>query len=317
MTSRVLTGGGLFDAEEEYIYFLAGTMHDTTTSEHPYSLMAVNDLDDMTRLRRFEERLNQGKVMLDSGIFWLTQRHARRHGVHMDDALGLHPSAVDGYDWLYESYLEVVTRYEDRLWGYVELDQGGAVNKRETRAHLEAEGLRPIPVYHPLVDGWEYFDELASTYDRICVGNIVQANPSQRKRLMATVWERRRRHPGLRWVHLLGYTPNQLANAYPPNSADSSTYAKILNWGAPAMSGAGAMGAPYGRFPRGFSYRLGDRVEKTSAPSYARAVDMLQAQAYFSQRSWRGSSADLRDAFCSAFPDPYPGEDLPERLESA
>ena len=60
----------------------------------------------------------------------------------------------------------------------VEVDQGGRENKIKTRARLEKMGLRPIPVYHPLNDGWDYFDYLAENYDRICMGNVVNAEAS-------------------------------------------------------------------------------------------------------------------------------------------
>ena len=59
----------------------------------------------------------------------------------------------------------------------------------------ESLGLKPIPVYHPLLDGWDYFDELAAQYDRICFGNIVQAPAATRIRLLHTLWERHRRYP--------------------------------------------------------------------------------------------------------------------------
>ena len=62
---------------------------------------------------------------------------------------------------------------------------------------LEQMGLRPIPVYHPFNDGWDYFDYLAERYDRICFGNVVQADRETRKRLVATAWERHRKYPHL------------------------------------------------------------------------------------------------------------------------
>ena len=105
-------------------------------------------------------------------------------------------------------------RYGSRLWGYIELDQGGAVHKRRTRTALEQAGLAPIPVYHPFNDGWDYFDELCARYDRICVGNVVQAPRAIRCRIFATVWERQRAYPDV-WIHYLGVTPTPTQIAYP------------------------------------------------------------------------------------------------------
>lgn len=226
------TGGGRFDRQADPIYFLAGD-GDYVKHRAPNTLMALNEIMGGKRhAQELERRLDAGEnVFLDSGIFWLTNQHARAHDVAMDEALALHPSKIDGFDALRAAYVATVKKYEHQLWGFVELDQGGAERKRETRAALEAEGIVPIPVYHPLNDGWDYFDELCESYDRICVGNVVQAERSVRKRILATVWERHRRHPDV-WVHVLGLTPNELIGTYPFNSCDSSTFIASLRWGA-------------------------------------------------------------------------------------
>lgn len=316
-TKARATAGSTYDPDEGFIYFLAGNALDPShisAPAHRYSLMAVTDVDSGNGVLELEGRLRYGhKLLLDSGIFWLTQRHAKAHGVHMDEALGLHPSQIDGFDWLYETYCELVTKYEDKLWGYIELDQGGAERKRETRARLEADGFRPIPVYHPLNDGWDYFDELCQGYDRICVGNIVQAPPAVRKRIIATIWERRRAYPDV-WIHLLGFTPNEFVTAYPAcNSCDSSSWVYSLRYGAPSAPGASAMGKAFGRFTAGFSYVTG---EGSSAPEHPagvyRAIEFLSMEAHFQHGAWRQAWQDRAELFDL---DPWPprvkGEELP------
>ena len=79
-------------------------------------------------------------------------------------------------------------------------------------------------------DGWDYFDELCEGYDRVAFANLVQAGTGERKRLMATLWERRQRHPGI-WIHALGLTPSTLTVAYPVDSADSSSWVSAARWG--------------------------------------------------------------------------------------
>lgn len=204
---------------------------------HPfplYVLLAVNDLNpgsahDMAVLEGVLE--SGARVLLDSGVFWLTNRHKRAHDMTMDAALALHPTKVDGFDWLWERYITLVERYGDKLWGVIELDQGGAPRKRETRKRLHDEyGIRPIPVYHPLNDGWDYFDELAESTDRMCFGNIVQAKVPTRVRLVATAWERKQQYPHL-WIHLLGYSLSPHLFAYPIESCDSSSWLSLLRWG--------------------------------------------------------------------------------------
>lgn len=112
-------------------------------------LVAVNDLYGEGGDRVLESLLDRGHtVLLDSGIFNLTNEHMRATGVTMDEALRLAPDEITGFDRLFDRYVEIATKYGDRLWGYIELDQGGAENKRRTRARLESLGLTPMPVYH-------------------------------------------------------------------------------------------------------------------------------------------------------------------------
>lgn len=220
------TGGGLFDPTEKGIMFAAGA----ASSLPRRYLVAVNDLYGEGGDRVLESLLDRGHtVLLDSGIFNLTNEHMGATGVTMDEALRLAPDEITGFDRLFDRYVEIATKYGDRLWGYIELDQGGAENKRRTRARLESLGLTPMPVYHPLVDGWDYFDELARGYDRMCMGNVVQASQHVRERLVHTLWERHRAYPDL-WVHVLGLTVNEWCAPCPPDSCDSSTWVTGLRY---------------------------------------------------------------------------------------
>lgn len=218
-------------------------------------LIATNDFNpESDRDINMVEALIDGgaKVLLDSGIFWLTNRHKRAHGISMDEALSLHPDQVDDFDWLFNRYVRLHERFGDRLWGIIELDQGGAVRKRETRKRLHDLGIDPIPVYHPFVDGWDYFDELAESYDRMCFGNVVQAKAHVRTRLLHTAYERKRAYPHL-WLHLLGYSMNEWLHACPVESCDSSSWLCIIRWAASAKDRA--MLKSYGGFPTSLRYR--------------------------------------------------------------
>lgn len=292
------TGGGRFKRADCPIYFIATGMHGLlqVAGIHPFTLIAVNELQGDGALAKFEEMLDMGTtVFLDSGIFNLTNAHKRAHDISMNDALALAPSEIDGFEQLYERYCYIVEKYQDRLWGYVELDQGGIHNKRKTRAGLEAKGYRPIPVYHPLNDGWEYFDELAKSYDRICVGNIVQAAPHIRKRLIATIWERQRQYPHL-WVHLLGMTANQQMVAYPQTSCDSSSWIACLRWTS-SDSDTGTL-ARFDSMPEGFSYEFGlkdDAKVAMDKPSHRKALLFAAMRAHMRQRNWRVIRAGYTD----------------------
>ena len=241
--------GGSWDPTQRHLFFTAGVNTsadgmDSDTMGNRYippraNLFSVNEL---AAVNGNVNRTGAGWVslmksidvgcptFLDSGIFFLTNVHKRTHGTTMDEALALAPEEIDNFDWLFDTYVEVCAELGDVLWGYNELDQGGRENKIRTRQRLEGLGLAPIPVYHPLNDGWDYFDDLASEYDRMCYGNLVQAGNHIRQRLLATAYERHTAYPDL-FIHFLGLTPNELQMSLPFDSADSSAWAAPFRFG--------------------------------------------------------------------------------------
>lgn len=291
--------GGTWDPTDRQIYFLATNVSRQQAmgaEYHGYLLMAANEL--ATGRQHLERLLSEGHhILLDSGIFWLTQRHVRAHDdMTMDDALALPPEEIEGFDELFGQYVELVTAYGDQLWGYVELDQGGAVNKRRTRARLHDLGLAPIPVYHPLNDGWDYFDELASDHDRVCFGNIVQADTDTRMRLVTTAYERKRHgYPNL-WLHLLGLTPNELMNAVPCDSCDSTSWLNVLRWDGYLEH---AMLRAFSKMDPEYKYVLGrqpidaDDPRFTQSDKYALSMSLVGCE--FMQVGWRHWRDRLRD----------------------
>lgn len=285
MKKRKQTGGGTFDKSESPIYYIAtgADTHRRANARSPYVLIAVNELKSDSDMELLEELIGRGfKVFLDSGIFNLTNEHARKYDVAMDDALALAPTEIEGFEKLWDRYIDIVTRYADGLWGFIELDQGGAVNKRKTRARIEKEtGLIPIPVYHPLNDGWDYFDELVGEYDRICFGNIVQARTPVRKRLLTTLYERQRKVAPDVWVHVLGFTPNEWVGAIPwYGSADSSSWTRNLRWSSSHKSYG--MCKTISNFPRTMVY------EYDAPDSYNKAIEFGAVQGgTFLSRTWR------------------------------
>mgnify|MGYP007070565419 CR=1 FL=1 len=283
------TEGGTFDPREECIYFIAANpdRQQEGVVVHPYILVAVNELKTDKQLEMLGSWIDKGaKVLIDSGIYNLTMEHSRNHDVSMDTALSLAPDQIDGFPQLLERYTTIVKEYGPKAWGYIELDQGGAVNKRKTRSLLHAAGFAPIPVYHPLVDGWDYFDELCSTHDRICIGNIVHASEEARVRILSTIYERRRKYPDL-WTHTLGLTPNEWMNAIPTNSADSSTWLVPIRY--PAGIADRAMLKPVSKLAQDFQYvRQTDRDSPTGS---GKACRMSAIQSGLTQRNWRNAIA--------------------------
>lgn len=293
----IQTAGGTFDRREAPIYFAAGQHN---TPHYPkHVLIPVNELMSKGGEKRLVELLDAGhSVLLDSGVFWLTNEHKRRTGMTMDEALGLPPEEIPRFDQLFDRYVYLTKTYGDRLWGYIELDQGGSENKTRTRRRLHDLGLRPIPVYHPLNDGWDYFDELAQSHDRICFGNIVQASSPTRVRLLHTMWERRRQYPHL-WVHALGLTANEWSLAIPADSSDSSTWLAPLRW-ATAASESTAL------------RRLGDLGQpfrySAEPGAYVHATQMLAQSVQHTADTWRLIQTRTRELGDNPHPPRMEGE---------
>ncbi|MBX3490886.1 hypothetical protein [Parvibaculum sp.] len=293
MTARIATGGK-WSPDVWPVYFTA-SKPDTLqycAPFHDYLLCAVNELAGEHQMKFLRGFLKAGKsVLIDSGVFYLSTQHAKSHGLKMNEALALAPTDVDGFEDLFKRYVSLVTDIGERVWGYIEIDQGGRENKIRTRAKLEALGLRPIPVYHPLNDGWDYFDELASRYDRICIGNVVQADMETRRRLMATAWERRRKHPHL-WIHALGLTASEMVAAWPVNSCDSSTWLSSIRWGFHAAVVANKR---CWDIDRGFNYPLAGSPD-ASDERRDKAVQFCGYNATFACSTMRVMAAEQQEA---------------------
>lgn len=267
------TTGGTFDGDDPYVHFLAGGTTASFTN-YRHLLFAVNELNTKAELEAFERVCDSGvRVMLDSGIFNLAMTHAKKHNVTHDVGLSMAPEEIDGFDELWDQYGRLVTKYADRLWGVVELDQGGIENKPRTRARIEEEfGVIPMPVYHPLLDGWDYYDALAKKYDRICFGNIVKAAPTRRLRLVHTAVERARAYPYL-WTHFLGMTPFQGLLALPyRGSSDSSSWLTGIRW-PPSWVAFSALGS-IGHYPPPMWSHSGTNVDGNIDDHAAKALQI-------------------------------------------
>jgi hypothetical protein len=247
------TTGGTFDRTRRFAYFAAtgaerhfeGEAQGVYVYPHRHVLIAVNELTTKASLVAFQRLIDQERhVLLDSGIYNLAMQHARKHSVHMDVALSLAPAQIDGFSQLRDLYYAVATKYADRLWGVIEMDQGGAAHKPTTRAMIERDtGIVPMPVWHPLLDGRAYYDTLLD-YDRICVGNLVMARAAVRVRLLHMVYELSHQHPQV-WHHLLGVTSSPMSFALGIyGSCDSSSWLAAVRWpqGWKARSAGRAIG---------------------------------------------------------------------------
>lgn len=229
---------------------------------HQHFLVALNTIKNHADLAEVERWADQGKTLfLDSGVYSLCMKMAQDQGIRSLDAFAKQPEEIPGFEDLFEWYVEVMGKLDKKIWGYIEIDVGGREAKKRTRARLEAEGLHPIPVYHPLIDGPEYFHELASKYPRICVSNLAQSDNTTRLRLMSWVSENRQKYPGL-WIHTLGLYPNEWLAAYPAESSDTSGWIDHAKFGEyPEVAYLEA----FSDIPENYRYKTGDGQEALSS----------------------------------------------------
>lgn len=301
------TGGGRFDRDDRHAYFIAGNAWMEHGSEsHPYVLLALSNVTTKSVESAVERMLDSGtRLFFDSGIFALASDYARTKGIPMAEAWQTPPEQVPGFTELWDRYVRLCKKHGDRLWGYAELDLGGTESKRRLRDRLHAEGLSPIPIYHPLFDGWDYYDELASQYDRLAWANLAgHAGELTRKHMVTTAWERHRRYPHL-WVHMLGMTPNQWMPGLPADSCDSSSWLRGVRWGI-GERGMTCLRS-FSVTPRGFRYSRGDNANP-DAPA-ERAVRLAAANYHMNHVTWRRMLADQAEVLGTvAYPEPLPAE---------
>ena len=205
--------GGTWDRTDQPCYFMAGATPKQLRGEMPPSghyLVPMDDIKSDRDIDQLADYCTRAKILIDSGVFFLASRHARKHGIELAEAFRLAADQMDGFDTLFDTYLRTLRRVGPLCWGYIEFDLGDAARKTQMRTDLERQGFAPIPVFHLSRDGWDYFDELASQYDRVCVGNLVDLKGrfADKTRIVHELHLRRKRHPHV-WLHLLGMSPTE------------------------------------------------------------------------------------------------------------
>lgn len=273
------TGGGLFDPKDKYLYFMASSMADAFTFEEyeiaQNILVPLNDIP-KTKTEKIKE-LQYLNLLVDSGIYNLANNLAKAKFMTFTEALSVNPNEIPGFEEYYSKYCEILATTESHIWGYVELDIGGEAIKTELRDRIEKDGLIPIPVWHPLIDSWEYFETLYHQYDRICIGNLSYTSNAQRMRILHKVCEYKATQTDQPWLHALGMTPNPTLYTYEIESCDSSAWVSGLKFATLKVS-AGAEN--FGELNRTFLYN------KNKPGDHKRAGLLANYDAYFRERNW-------------------------------
>lgn len=272
-------------------FFFAGQMEDIqiASRHHDSLLIAVTNIRKKSHIADVARWVKAGKkVIIDSGVFELCQHHAKRNNMTLTAALGLPPEQLDGFPSLMTHYLSIAKSLPPELFALVEVDVGGKEHKRTTRAYLESIGCKVCPVFHPLLDGWEYLDELAEKYPTIFVGNLVDASPALRQKIIGRLISWRERHDV--WIHMLGVTPSPMVVSMPMDSCDSSAWLGCVKFFQTWK--ASALWNKLGGFDRGMAYPR-SLAQRTAVPEATHqksksvtaadeACQALMAQHFFS-----------------------------------
>jgi len=171
------------------------------------------------------------KVFMDCGAFTMCMALAKEHNLPLSTVFAWEEDQFgDHLTRLMEFYMAAMSRWEDQLWGYVEVDVGPWEQRVARRLWMEAQGIAPIPVFRAATDPWVSLDVLGQQYDRICMGGGVKARPAVRTMLFHELSLRLRQYPWL-YVHALGMTWTGSLTSFPIGSCDSTTWLNIAKFG--------------------------------------------------------------------------------------
>lgn len=287
--SAIKTGGGRYKPEDRYKYFLASSIDYTSRAYDDgivTSTLIPNPLVKIKHLDTLEEWAAAGlDLFVDSGVYSAVQKHVKRHGLTQAEGFAVAPAEIDGFEEMFTEYVELIKVVEPYIWGYVEIDFGGQKNKVITRKRMQDAGISPIPTYHPFNDEYEYFDELAEQYDRVCIGGIANTTKAERTRLLYTINVRKQKYPKL-WVHLLGVTPSAMLYQTTIESCDSSSWASGVRYGQAMCYGGGFT---IGTLSSGYVYNRSDRSSRLQSVTWAKYLGAML------EKEWKEVKRDERE----------------------
>ena len=281
------TGGGGFDpAETERLYFIAAQSDDFRRIVPVGFGSVLVATDRFTATNKYFEAMDAAleggmDFLLDSGTFGVAGRYATQHDLSLAEAFQMDPHQMEEFGKVEERYRLLIDRYEERMWGYIEIDLGSTEIKIANREAMEAEGYKPIPVYHFHGDPLDYFDQLCDDYDRICVGSLVGGAVSTTNRLKILLELQRRARNKSTWIHLLGLPPHGLTSCLSGfQSSDSSDWVAALKYGGESglcWEGPVKIMPSYFSNPNGEPYEVITKAFRVCASKYDGANQARQS----------------------------------------
>lgn len=274
----ITTGGGKADRPGKIIFNATFTYltDDVLPNSYLYSYYEIDSPKDFEYL---DISIKRGdKILIDSGTHGIYMAMIRKGLWNLyspDRSFDIdHPDFME----YFQNYCDFIRKYERFFWGYVELDVGNEKQKTVLRDRMEAQGVYPIPVFHPLTDSSEYLDLLCTNYDRVCFGNIAMEGELAREIILQLVSVAKEKYPHL-WIHALGIAPHPLLAAFPyVDSIDSSTSSSLIRFG---RFGEGCCFDTRFRVVDDFCNRREDRE------SYRLGAASGYRSFHFHQQSWR------------------------------
>jgi hypothetical protein len=131
------------------------------------------------------------------------------------------------------SYIYLIKRIQKKIVGYFNLDVIGDPEKTyANQLAMEAEGLKPIPVYHAGSD-ITWLKKYADAHDYIAIGALAKTSTEKRHRQLNRIFREISDEQGLPSVKLHGFAISSIATMieYPWYSVDSTSWVMASRFG--------------------------------------------------------------------------------------
>jgi hypothetical protein len=131
-----------------------------------------------------------------------------------------------------KEYCAYIRKYKELITTYSNLDViGSAQGTLDNQKMIEAEGLRPLPVFHTGED-WKYLDEYIDRYSYVALGGMVPyLGPAKRRTLITWLLQCFKKAHKKSVYHGFGCTAWEIIKAFPWYSVDSSSWGTGFRYG--------------------------------------------------------------------------------------
>ena len=160
------------------------------------------------------EEYPEVKVFLDSGAYTLVNQKVDDLQKYLDD------------------YIDFILKYEDRLWGYVNLDDIGNVEiSWKNQKYMEKRGVKPVPAYHYGED-FKWLEKCVNEYDYVGIGGVSRGVSAKVNNILFDrIFNYIDKKNLSTKFHAFGITRFSLLARYPWHTVDSTTWLQNAIYG--------------------------------------------------------------------------------------